>query len=93
MINKVYVLYLQLAEFFMFAGLMFVTVIIFTIMATFYTYVDYNVDDDDDDDDDDDEKTEKLDYDNPTYDMVGEKEAKLSENHPQLYEEIDVTAL
>ena len=33
----------QVAEFFLFAGLMYVTVIIFTAMAMFYKYVDHVV--------------------------------------------------
>ena len=32
--------YLQMSEFFMFAGIMYATVIVFAIMSCFYTYVE-----------------------------------------------------
>ena len=39
----------QMAEFFMFAGLMFLTVIIFAVMSITYTYVDVPPDSEDED--------------------------------------------
>ncbi len=86
-----YILYLQLAEFFMFAGLMFLTVIIFAIMATFYTYVDEG--------DDFDEDKEKLSLDNTAFEMdddieqAKKKKEKLAQEQPPPYSENESTAL